>query len=181
MKYLLFFFLIVFNACAFKSYNGKVIEAKTESRENGRNFIITTDGKKIYGSDIVKKGKKGKVYIFVDDKEYNFADVNIMQNYEGYYLRQGHYFLYRICKGKGEAFCLTVPDGKATTTSCYLTTNQVDLYHYTSKNLYNLVKDNPEAVAIFNSKYSKVSDGTPVDGQYQRLLAVLKSYNGIKQ
>ena len=180
MKYLLLFTCIIFYSCALKPYTGLLSDEATKARDAGRNFIVTTEGKKIFGSDVLKARKKGKIVIMVDDAEYPKSDVAIMQTDEGFFLKRDNIFNYRICNGKIQAFCETITNNDRNTTSCYLATNQVDFYHYTSKNLYEMVKGNPEAVKVFNSKYKSINGNRPIDIFYGKLLAVLKTYNGNK-
>ncbi|MBL0355534.1 MAG: hypothetical protein IPP72_00980 [Chitinophagaceae bacterium] len=178
--FLSFLLTLIACSCSQRTFHGKLIDSTTEAREGSRNFVVTAAGKKIYGSDVRKIRRKGNAVIVVDDVEYKFMDIAVMQTDEGFYLKRNHHFMYRISRGKLEAYCLTLSDGDRNSTSCYLTTDRINFYDYTKQNLYELIKADPAAVALFNLTYDNTRSSTPMDFQYQKVIAVLKLFNKAK-
>ncbi len=68
----------------------------SQSEHKGTDFIIFNNGEKLYGNQVLKKGR----VLFLDEKSYELNTVMFYQNYKGNFAKTSFGFQNRIIEGK---------------------------------------------------------------------------------
>jgi hypothetical protein len=164
-------------------------DAQTKSKKLPKEeYIIKKDSSKLVGNVTLKKGR-----IFMDDKEYEVTELLGYKEGKHYHAIFGNTVYWVWALGKVQAYSnwqtigtRSEYDKRTNTTSytdrrlsfCYIRKDTGALIMYTTQNLYDIIKDNEDAVKEFNRHYKKINNNIPTDMAYQRLTKVLAVYNG---
>lgn len=185
---ILFLLGILFSHCLNAQESFKVKLKKAPKEE----YILKKDSSKIVGKVNLRSDK-----IFLDDKGYELSELIGYKKGNDYHAIFGNSIYWVWALGKIQAYSewrtlqkYVVFDKKKPdpityvekrSSFCYLRKDSGNLIMYTTQTLFDLIKDNEEAVKEFNSLYSKINNTVPVDMLYNKLTKVLTIYNGGKK
>lgn len=182
LKLLFLLLLVKTSAIAqVKSLNQLILNA----REPGPGiFVILNSGEKIVGSKIKLKDNYrwvSQYKLLLDDKEFIMKDVRYYQDNEAFNIYDKTIGIVpRAFRGRIEFYLFyaggTLSDDRPTRL-LYLNKDKGPLIYYcTTKNLLNLIEDQPDAVTLFHQKYKKVKNSYPKDDYFAKLVEVLSAY-----
>lgn len=96
-----FIFLALASAANKIHYNAFNYNNKVEDPTEKNNYLVKTDGTKIYGDKITwKAGALVKDQVKIDDQKFGFDEIKGYMNNNAYYEKKGSDFIKRIVHGK---------------------------------------------------------------------------------